>query len=375
VLLAGVTASAQSEHAMSAPLVVTGLDHATRALDGVWQFHLGDDPAWAAPALDDSGWEPMLAGKPWEEQGHYGYMGFAWYRRHLTLPAGEIKGTNRDANLALYVPGIDSAYEIYWNGALVGGNGKLPQNPSWYVVFSGSQELSDPQPSMAIPLGAPQSGVLAIRVWRPPIVFFSYPFEGGLVTIPRVGTAEAVIALRDADRYQWLRDSQFSLAVMLLTTVSGTLALLLWLRNRGRTMLLWLAIVMLYPLANFCLTNVPGLISFSIGYGLIGPMVGLYAAALWFLLLDLLGLEQSQQLVRWTRILAAIEVGMDFSDGVLQLFDWTTGHARLLLIADTVLTIPPVALELWPIVLILFAFRKRLDAARWMLAITALSLQ
>jgi hypothetical protein len=214
--------------------------------------------------------------------------------------------------------------------------------------------------------------VLAIRVWKAPIVLFSYPFEGGLVIIPRVGTAEAVAALKDADRYQWLRDSQFSLAVILMTTVAGILALLLWLRNRGRTMLLCLAIVLLYPAAGFCLVNVPGMINFRVGYGLTGPVIGIYSAALWFLLLDLLGLDQNEQLVRWTKIFAAIEVGSDLADGALQLFDWSTGHAQLLLIGDVAFTIPPVFLELWPIVLVLFAFRKRLDAARWMLAITAL---
>ncbi len=31
------------------------------ALDGNWRFHLGDDKAWADPALDDSGWEPIRA--------------------------------------------------------------------------------------------------------------------------------------------------------------------------------------------------------------------------------------------------------------------------------------------------------------------------
>jgi hypothetical protein len=367
-LAACPTAHAQKERPIPPPLVLQGLDHTTAPLDGAWQFHTGDDLAWAAPGFDDSGWETQQTGVPWEDQGHYGYAGFAWYRRHLVLPAGEIN----DAQLALYVPGIDSAYEVYWNGVRVGGNGKLPPHPQWYVVFSGSQELSDTQIPEAIRLGAPQSGVLAIRVWKAPIVFFSFPFEGGLVTMARVGTAEAVTALKEADRYDWLRASQFTIAVTLLTTVAGILAALLWLRNRRRTMLLWLAIVLFYPLERFCLTGVPGLATFRVGYGLIGPSIGLYGAALWFLLLDLLGLDQNRQLVRWTRILAVIEVGMDLTDGFLQLFDWSKGHAFFFLICDVVLTVPPVVLELWSIVLLLFAFRKRLDAARWMLAITAL---
>jgi hypothetical protein len=47
-----------------APLNVEGLGKGTVALDGDWQFHLGDDPAWASPTLDDSGWEQIKVDKP-----------------------------------------------------------------------------------------------------------------------------------------------------------------------------------------------------------------------------------------------------------------------------------------------------------------------
>ena len=29
------------------------------AVDGKWQFHTGDDPAWASPAYNDSSWEQL----------------------------------------------------------------------------------------------------------------------------------------------------------------------------------------------------------------------------------------------------------------------------------------------------------------------------
>lgn len=57
------------------PLIVQGLGNATVPLDGIWQFHLGDDPAWASPSLDDSLWESISADRPWGAQQHFDYTG------------------------------------------------------------------------------------------------------------------------------------------------------------------------------------------------------------------------------------------------------------------------------------------------------------
>jgi len=37
----------------SAPLTINGLGKGVAPLEGPWQFHLGDNPAWAAPGVDD----------------------------------------------------------------------------------------------------------------------------------------------------------------------------------------------------------------------------------------------------------------------------------------------------------------------------------
>src|SRR5580704_15174437 len=52
---------------------------------GEWQFHLGDDPHWAASEYDDSNWEHITANNTWGAQTHPSYTGFAWYRRHLDI--------------------------------------------------------------------------------------------------------------------------------------------------------------------------------------------------------------------------------------------------------------------------------------------------
>src|ERR1700743_1266614 len=72
-------------------------------LDGSWRFHTGDDPLWADPTADDSGWETidMTAlpgshdgdvGLPdyvsgWRAHGHPGYSGCAWDRRTVDVRA------------------------------------------------------------------------------------------------------------------------------------------------------------------------------------------------------------------------------------------------------------------------------------------------
>ena len=264
-------------------------------------------------------------------------------------------------NFALLLPDVQDACEVYWNGVLVGSLGKVPPHPVWYL---------EPPPTRFI-LGPPQSGVLAIRVWKAPHLFMSYPDEGGLVSIPQAGSAQAIENLVTAARYRWLQANQFTLVLAVLSSIVGVLALLAWLRNRKRMMLLWLALAMVHPLV-FTLIEIPGFMPFRLFYALIAAVVALNDVALWFLLIALLNLDDRAGLVRWTKICAIALVGLDRLDSSLQFFDWSQGPAHLLLLADIGITIPAILLELWGLVLVLSALRKRLDAARWMLAISAL---
>jgi len=358
--LAASAGAGQAPSRADAPLILTGLGRATVPLDGPWQFHPGDDLGWASPQFDDSGWASIQAGETWEEQGYRNLTGFAWYRRHIVLASGPPTGLN----LALYLHSVDSACEVYWNGRLVGGIGKVPPNPVWYFLHV--------EPPAVVPLGPAQSGVLAIRVWKAPIVFFSFPNEGGLLAIPKAGTPEAVAALQAADQYQWLRLQEFSTTVARISAIVGLLALLFWLHNRERTVLIWLALAMFFPLEMHFIGDVRGAMSFRWGYGLVGIVIGINDMALWLLLIAFLGLSIRKALVRWTWILIAILLVLESVDETLQLFDWTRHDAHLLLTADIAFTIPTFVLEFWGVVLVISAFRQRLDAARWTLAISVL---
>jgi len=241
--------------------------------------------------------------------------------RLVSPPHHPRPGQPPDLQLALLLTGVDNACEVYWNGIRVGSLGKVPPHPIWYVGETGGQETSDEQAPAAFPLGPARDGVLAIRVWSAPIVLFSFPEEGGIIAVPQIGAADAIAAAQQDIHYQWLSSNLFTFAVVLLCTVVSLLSLLMWFRNRDRKVFLWLAIVMAYPLEALWNTGIPGLLPFRLGYGLVGPAISIYTAALWFLLLTLMGLEDHPRLVRWTKILAIFVIVSDFLDGTLQFWD------------------------------------------------------
>ncbi len=348
--------------AQAPPLVITGIGKTTIPLDGPWQFHLGDSPAFASPQLDDSAWQPILAGQPWEAQGYHGYTGFAWYRRHITIAPG----TPADLNLAVYLRYIDSAAEVYWNGALIGSLGKVAPHPVWYMNSPGGVFPLGPIPASA------RSGVLAIRVWKAPILFLSAPAEGGLISIPQMGSLEAVSALDTATHYKWLKANEFNLAVVLLTSIIGLMSLVVWLRRRDRLIFLWLTLTMFFPTEQFLIASVSGVLPFRLAYGAIGVAIAINTVALWFLFLSLLGLEDNRRLVAWTRIAAVAIIFFNGVDTVLMAFEASFRHPRFLLAVDIGSAIPGTWLEFWGLVVVLAAFRKRLSPDRWMLAIAAL---
>src|SRR5580658_7400721 len=76
-LPAGSSGAASTRPAIpdSRDLFINDIGAGAVPVDGNWQFHLGDDPAWASPelagsGLDDSGWEPIRTEDPWGVQGH-----------------------------------------------------------------------------------------------------------------------------------------------------------------------------------------------------------------------------------------------------------------------------------------------------------------
>jgi hypothetical protein len=90
----------------------------------VW--HAGDDPAWAASNLDESGWRPLAQfNLPSQPDGpHF------WVRCHADLSS-----LNTLAHPALQIL-FNAAYQVYLDGSLVGANG----NPATGFHYQNSYE-------------------------------------------------------------------------------------------------------------------------------------------------------------------------------------------------------------------------------------------
>ena len=111
-------------------------------LKGDWRFSTGDDLAWAAPELDDSGWKVIRAGTDWENQGYGSYDGYAWYRQKVMIPESLKKDATKNGGFVLYLGRIDDSDVTYWNGAVLGQTGKMP--PEYETGYGDKRVYSIP---------------------------------------------------------------------------------------------------------------------------------------------------------------------------------------------------------------------------------------
>jgi len=100
------------------PRHVDGAEFGKRLVLGPgWLFKPGDNPAWASPTLDDSGWQTISTDKELLDYGIHDIR-YGWYRAHVHLRPG-----TRD--LAIGLERTYGSYEVFVNGVRVGGNGDM----------------------------------------------------------------------------------------------------------------------------------------------------------------------------------------------------------------------------------------------------------
>ncbi|MEO1050613.1 MAG: beta galactosidase jelly roll domain-containing protein [Bacteroidota bacterium] len=99
-----------------------------KSLTGQWKFSIGDNPEWATKNFRDDGWESIYVPSAWENEGFYGYDGYAWYRRSFN--GAELRGKG---DVYLMLGNIDDADEVYVNGNLVGFSGGFP--PKYHTAY------------------------------------------------------------------------------------------------------------------------------------------------------------------------------------------------------------------------------------------------
>ncbi len=357
---AGQKPAPSPAQAPTSTLTISGIGKGAKPIDGAWQFHTGDDPRWALPHFDDSTWESIGADAPFGAQGHPSYAGFAWYRRHLAI----LPTAGSTDEYSILIPHAEDAYEVYWNGELIGRYGKLPPHPTWfYSVFPGTFSLR-----------GSANGVLAIRVWKAPLDVFSLAESGGLYAPPLVGDPDTISLRENEILWGYVLGSLFDYALILLRAFVAALCVILWFRNRQEQLFVWVGVFTLTPVALQILQNL-FLIPFpyEIARAINQPIYALSNISLWFLLLWMLRLNERPRIVRLTTILAWITFAAGVADGVLAFF-WGSATPWMQW-ADGIFCTVILLFEVYPFFLIAIGLRTKLDESRWAVALAAFILQ
>jgi hypothetical protein len=134
-------------------------------LEDHWKFSIGDNKKWAEPNYIDKDWENIDVPAKWEDEGFYGYNGYAWYRK--AFDGTSLKNKNGSYNLFLgYIDDVD---EVYFNGHKIGASGSFP--PRYETAYNALRNYYIPNEYINY-LGR---NVIAVRVYDAEI-------EGGIVS-------------------------------------------------------------------------------------------------------------------------------------------------------------------------------------------------
>jgi hypothetical protein len=201
-------------------------------LNSGWLMHPGDDPGWADPALDDSGWTPydvtgdlktVLTGSRPE---------FVWYRLHL-------KVSPQEAGLALRQGSIAKAAEVYVNGELFTSEGRVQP----FVSYTWNALVVRRIPDRMLAGG---SLVIAVRahIGKSEWAGQNPGLSSGNLTLGQEN------ALRDVDWLNLLGQNLLGWIDHLLSIGVGVVALVLFASQRRQNEYLWIAALGLLTLVE-----------------------------------------------------------------------------------------------------------------------------
>jgi len=98
----------------SAQIVFNTDSSETVSLSG-WKIKTGDSSAWSLPTYDDARWQTAA-----KTRLPLGERGIFWLRVDVLL-----KGTSHEERPVFRIGLLQSAYEVYWDGVLIGANGNV----------------------------------------------------------------------------------------------------------------------------------------------------------------------------------------------------------------------------------------------------------
>jgi hypothetical protein len=342
-------------HGSNEPFIAANPGPGSVTIEGKWQFQLGDSLNWSNPSFDDSTWEQLDGDDTWGDQTHPGYTGFAWYRKHIQIGG-------RGGKLAVLIPPVDDAYEVYWNGHKLGGSGKFPPHAWWFRFKHGTVFGLG---------GAPLDGVLALRVWQAPLSSDDGIWGGGLRASPLIGSP-AVLSMRPSFaqiKTEYIMLPRFIFAGALFIT--GVIALLLYLRERRNLVYLWLGLLLI---SNF-LWCIFGMSIVLFGMSNLanisqdGVVLAVQNISLWMLLLTLFGLHRRPAWRRWSVALIAVDLSALAFDLTLKAL-WEnagTGMQAADIAASAITALTPIYL----LVIVVVGVRRRASRGLLPLAVAA----
>ena len=196
ILLLGSVLSGQTELSVEA----TGCRHTA-----------GDDPAWARPDFDDSGWEPDLPkfGNP-----------YTWSRCQLDLSALAVPGT-----FSALVQ-VHGAWELYIDGKLAASHGDIRNGRVPFSVYG------------LLPLSpSPERRVVKVALRRFSLIFGPGPSNPALRIL--VGAEPALFAINARDESIRLRSVLPALGFGAFAVLAGFLFLILFCSDWTQKELLW----------------------------------------------------------------------------------------------------------------------------------------
>jgi hypothetical protein len=179
----------------------------------VW--HEGDDPAWAASNLDESGWQSLVGGLP--------YRAHVWLRCHI-----QFDGLRNLEHPAISVTAY-SAYQEFFQGQLIAEVGNMGTGDY-------SRNIVHIQ-ALPLPLPAARNGVIALRMVNLP-----EGFEDLTAFALAAGDAPELNALRAQTIVENVKPRLLYVTLYSIVGVVGIVQLGLFFYDRTRRDLLWLSI-------------------------------------------------------------------------------------------------------------------------------------
>ncbi|WP_429735356.1 putative Ig domain-containing protein, partial [Arachidicoccus sp.] len=222
------------------------------------KFKIGDDPVWKNASYDDSNWENQKLGEIWEQQGHAGYDGYAWYRIHIIIPSSLKNKAYWKDSLRISLANVDDVDQTFLNGVEIGHTGKFPYKKNGYESqWAAGRKYTVPLQNKLIKWD--KDNVIAVRV-------YDGGGEGGIfMGKPFIDVLERINGLKmtmnnDDIRYESAKKAKATLHLKnhFNTTISGQFTYAIYDAEIGRDIISHSNKLELNPLEKKTITlNVP----------------------------------------------------------------------------------------------------------------------